>query len=130
MKMLIVLILFLVATEARASDLDDYLKSENITIPDRIQRRIEELNLVPMFGMTVPASNCEESYFLIEYCHNDDVGFLFEPCQVDELRKRTVMRLKYHKKKCKYIMEYACFRKVWGSISFEAEWTRIDFSFL
>lgn len=129
MKMLIVLVLFF-AVEARASDLSDYLKSENITIPDRIQQRIDELNLIPMFGMTIPASDCGESYFLIEYCYKDNVGVLFEPNQIDELRKQTVMRLKYFKKQCKYIMEYACYRKVWGNILFEAIWTRIDFSFL
>lgn len=115
---------------AFGSDLDDYLKKEKIIIPERIQHRIETLNLVPMFGMTMPNPNCGESHFLIEYCHKDDIQSLLEPQQMDVLRDHTTMRLKYYAKQCKWTIEYCCYYRIWGSVPYEPVWVQIDFSFL
>lgn len=130
MKTLLIVLVLIFAVNAKASELEEYMKQENIVIPNRIQQRIDELNLIPMFGMTVPTTDCKEPYFLIEYCRKEDIQIIIEPQQIDALRDYTALRLKYYAKKRKYTVEYVFYRKIWGNVSYEPVWFRIDFSFL
>ena len=88
MKIYLLCLMF-IALPAYGSDLEDYLKSENITIPQAIEKKITDWDLIPMFGMEIPSSNCGESHFLIEYCRSSDIANPIEPQELDVYEPRT-----------------------------------------
>jgi len=119
-----------IALPAYGSDLEDYLKSENITIPQAIEKKITDWDLIPMFGMEIPSSNCGESHFLIEYCRSSDIANPIEPQELDVLREKTVMSLQCFRLTKKYIMSYRGSRKIWGGIPYERRIITVEFNFL
>ena len=129
MKIYLLCLIF-VALPAFGSDLDEYLKKENITIPLAIKKKIADWDLIPMFGMEIPSSNCGESHFLIEYCRSSDIANPMEPQELDILREKTVMSLQCFRLTKKCIMSYHGTRKIWGGIPYEPRIIIVEFSFL
>jgi len=124
------LCLIFIALPAYGSDLEEYLKAENITIPNAIEKKIAEWDLIPMFGMEILSSNCGESHFLIEYCRSSDIVNPIEPQELDILREKTVMTLQCFHLTKKYIMSYHGSRKIWGGIPYEPRIIIVEFNFL
>lgn len=101
------------------SELDDYLKKNNLNLPVSLKERFEQLGLAPAFGMECEDRNLRKQ-FVVFYVYKEDMPSEEEVRELNMIDPSIiVLKVRYDKIKKSVGVEYMTYEKqILGSIEF------------
>lgn len=111
------LILWL-APKVDGSELDDYLKKNNLNLPASLKDRFEQQGLAPAFGMECDDKISSRKQFVVFYVRKEDMPSEEEVKELNMIDPSiVVLKVRYNQVKKSVSVEYTTYEKqIWGSI--------------